>query len=125
MLEVSDDHEVVNRLWETTPTKVQVPEPLRGDFFQRRGPMPVFPDNKRTYHRYFLRGKAVLIRRDAAIGTFTKDVSRHGVGFLSPVQLMPTERIELRVPTAKLTLEVARCRRISQGCFDCGGRFVL
>ena len=60
------------------------------------------------------------------LGTYTKDVSRQGVGFLSArCSLMPKELVKLRLPTTELSLEVARCRRLDQGCFDCGARFAL
>ena len=95
------------------------------EFFAPKGATPSYYDNKRTYHRYFMRGKAVLKRGTTMLGTYTKDVSRQGVGFLSPVQLMPKELVKLRLATTELSLEVARCRRLDQGCFDCGARFAL
>jgi hypothetical protein len=125
MLEVGNGQDLMNDLWEATSAKVQLTEPLRRDFFSVKGPTPVFYDNKRTYHRYFMRGKAVLKRGKTMFGTYTKDVSRQGVGFFSPVQLLPKELVKLRLPTTELSLEVARCRRVDQGCFDCGARFAL
>jgi hypothetical protein len=60
------------------------------------------------------------------LGAFTKDVSRQGIGFLSPVQLLPMEHIGLLLANGtEYALEVSRCRRVDQDCFDCGGRFVL
>ena len=38
---------------------------------------------------------------------------------------MPKELVKLRLATTELSLEVARCRRLEQGCFDCGARFAL
>ena len=125
MLEVGNGQELMNDLWDATAAKVQLTEPLRKCFFSVKGPTPVFYDNKRTYHRYFMRGKAVLKRGKTMFGTYTKDVSRQGVGFLCPVQLLPKELVKLRLPTTELSLEVARCRRVDQGCFDCGARFAL
>jgi len=125
MLDLCHEQQLIAELWETTETKIQISESMQKDFFEVQGPTPRFYDNKRSFHRFFMRGKAVLKRRDTVFGAVTKDVSRQGVGFLSPVQLMPKERIDLRVPTAELRLEVARCRRIDKGCFDCGARFVL
>ena len=87
--------------------------------------MPLHFDSQRTYHRFYMRSKAVLTRGEERLGSFTKDVSRQGVGFLCPVQLMPLERVRLRLPSAELNLEVARCRRIADDCFECGARFVL
>lgn len=115
----------MNDLWEATASKVELPDALKATFFNAQGPAPLFHDNRRTYHRFFLRGKAVLTRGDSMIGAYTKDVSRQGVGFLSPVPLLPKERVKLRVPAAELSLEVARCRRLDSNCFECGARFAM
>ena len=72
-----------------------------------------------------MRGKAVLKRGESLHGTYTKDVSRQGVGFLSPVPLLPKERVKLRVAATELSLEVTRCRRVDPGCFECGARFAM
>ena len=93
--------------------------------FSAQGPGPVFYDNKRSYHRYFMRGKAVLKRGTTMIGTYTKDVSRQGVAFFSPIPLLPKERVKLRVPAAELSLEVTRCKRLEPNCFECGAKFAL
>ena len=125
MLEHDNGQNLMDDLWEATPSKVQLSESLSKRFFAVQGATPIYYDNKRSYHRYFMRGKAVLKRGKAIFGTYTKDVSRQGVGFLSPVQLLPKEVVKLRLPTTELSLEIARCRRVDHGCFDCGARFAL
>jgi hypothetical protein len=125
MLEVDYGKKLMEDLWQAAPTKVKLPEACAEQFFDARGAMPLHHDNRRTYHRYFMRGKAVLKRGDLLLGTYTKDVSRQGVGFLSPVQLLPKEKVKLTLPTTELSLQVARCQRIDQGCFECGARFAL
>jgi hypothetical protein len=125
MLELDDGKKMIEELWEKTTAKVELSDSLRKRYFAVQGPMPTYYDNQRTYHRYFMRGKAVLQRGDALFGTYTKDISRQGVGFLSPVQLLPKEIVKLRLPTTELSLEIARCRRVEPGCFDCGARFAL
>jgi hypothetical protein len=125
MLGRDHDQKLINRLWACATATAQLPEAMSKDFFAHRGPMESHFDNKRNYHRYYLRTKALVKRGQAVLGTYTKDVSRQGVGFLSPVQLLPKERVILHLPTAELSLEVARCRRVDQGCFECGARFAL
>jgi hypothetical protein len=125
MLEIDHGKKLMEDLWEATSTKVELPDFLKPSFFGAAGPEPVFHDNKRSYHRYFMRGKAVLKRGKTMLGTYTKDVSRQGVAFFSPVPLLPKERVKLRVPTAELSLEITRCRRIEPKCFECGARFAL
>src|SRR5262249_23084401 len=125
MLEIDHDQKLMDELWEATTEKVELPESLKLSYFSAQGPGPVRYDNRRTYHRFFMRGKAVLKRGQATFGIVTKDISRQGVAFLSPVPLLPKERVKLRVPTAELSLEISRCRRVDEKCFECGARFVL
>lgn len=125
MLERRNERSVMERMWESAGAKVRLPETLRQGFFAPQGPLPTHFENKRQYHRYYMRGKAVLKRGDEVLGTYTKDVSRQGVGFYSPVQLLPKERVQLRLPSVELSLEVTRCRRVDKECFECGARFVL
>jgi hypothetical protein len=125
MLEIDNGQKLMEDLWNSTATKLQLSAALKEEFFGAHGAGPVYFDNKRTYHRYYMRGKAVLKRGTTIIATYTKDVSRQGVAFLSPVPLMPKERVKLRVPAAELGLEVTRCRKIEPGCFECGAKFAL
>jgi PilZ domain len=125
MLDINHDEQLIDELWESAATKVSLSDSFRKLFFASHGAMPMFHDNRRAYHRYFMRGKAVVLRGDASLAAYTKDVSRQGVGFLSPVQLLPKERVKLRLPKTQLSLEIARCRRVEPGCFECGARFAL
>jgi hypothetical protein len=116
---------LIDRLWTCANATAQLPTAMSEDYFAHQGPMQLHFDNRRNYHRYYLRGKALLKRGKSVMGAYTKDVSRQGVGFLSPVQLLPKERIVIHLPTAELSLQVARCRRLDEACFECGGRFAL
>lgn len=116
---------MMDDLWVATAQHVELSDEKRQEFFGAKGAGPVVHDNKRTYHRYYMRSRAIVKRGTALLGGYTKDISRKGVGFLSPVPLMPKERVILRVRTTELSLEITRCRRIDKGCFECGGRFAL
>jgi hypothetical protein len=125
MLDLCYERELIDTAWEATSTKTRLPA-AELEFFNSKGPLPISPENKRTFHRFYLRGKALLKRRDTFLGVYTKDVSRRGIGFLSPVQLLPKEQVNLRMPgTKELMLEVTRCRRVDHGCYDAGAKFIL
>jgi hypothetical protein len=125
MLGRGHEQQLIADLWEMAEPKVELPFSLKDGFLESHGPLSAYFDDKRSFQRFFLRGKAVLKRRGSLMGAFTKDVSRQGVGFFSPVQLMPREKVQLTLASAELTLEVSRCRRLDKACFDCGGRFAL
>ena len=72
------------------------------------------------------RGKGILQRNDSYLGVYTADASRQGICFLSPVQLLPKERCRIRLPkTKEFQIEIVRCRRVDEACFECGAMFVL
>jgi hypothetical protein len=125
MLELDNGQKLMDELWQATASRVELRDAARQAFFAVHGAGPLYYDNRRIYHRYYMRGKAVLKRGTSMHGTYTKDVSRQGVGFLSPVPLLPKERVKLRTAAAELSLEVTRCRRVDPGCFECGAKFAL
>jgi hypothetical protein len=125
MLELHDGQKLTDELWNATTVKVEMSETFNCAFFQPRGPVAVSFDNKRAYHRYYMRGRAVLQRSDSTLGVYTKDISRQGIAFLSPEQLLPKERVTLCVRSATIKLEVTRCRRLDTNCFECGAKFAL
>jgi PilZ domain len=125
MLDISHERSLIADVWDTLEQKARLPVD-EVEFLALKGPTPRVYENQRSYHRFFLRGKALLKRNQTLLGVFTTDVSRRGIGFLAPVQLLPKEKINMHVPGAKeLQLEVARCHRVDDACFECGAKFVL
>lgn len=125
MLDLSDDQGVIELAWEQVEEKTELPEEL-SDFFNLRGPVPPRPGCRRAYLRFYLRGQAVLERQGKLLGVYTTDASRQGIGFLSPMQLLPKERCRIQLPkTKEFHIEIVRCRRIADACYECGGMFVL
>ena len=125
MLDISNDESVMQVAWTKVELKTNLPESMK-DFFDQHGPVPARPGCRRAYTRFYLRGKAILERNDTYFGVFTADASRAGLKFLSPVQLLPKERCRIRLPkTKEFQIEIVRCRRIDEACFECGAMFVL
>jgi PilZ domain-containing protein len=125
MLDVGYERDIIEDFWQSATSKAKLPE-SETEYCDPRGAMPCSDENLRAFHRFFLRGKALLKHRGVFHGVYTKDVSRQGVGFISPVQLLPKEQVQMRLPGAnELSLEVTRCRRVCDNCFDAGAKFVL
>jgi hypothetical protein len=125
MLDLSDDQSLMALAWEKVELKPRLPSELT-DFFDQHGAIAARPGCRRAYHRFYLRGKAILQRKEEYLGVFTVDASRQGICFLSPVQLLPKERCRIRVPkTKEFSIEIVRCRRIGEGCYECGAMFTL
>lgn len=125
MLDLSDEQRVNDASWEEADLKAQLPEEMT-DFFSYQGPTPVHPNCRRAYRRIYLRGKAVLDVDERCLGVYTVDASRQGIRFFSPIQLLPKLRVRLRLPKVReFQVEVVRCRRLGERCYDCGAVFVL
>lgn len=81
-------------------------------------------DSRRRYRRVRVTGRALAIRGDDRYGVITIDISPIGIGFLSPVQLLPKEKILLCFePAEQLVLEIRRCIRTEGTTYSCGGNF--
>ena len=125
MLDNSDDEGVMQSAWDKVELKANLPEEMT-DFYDWHGAVPARPGCRRAYLRFFLRGKGILRRKDTYLAVLTADASRQGLKFLSPVQLFPKERCRIRLPrTKEFQIEIVRCRRIDQNCYECGAMFVL
>ena len=126
MLGISHEKGVIEELWQAADACTKLPILTARYFFEPKGPMSSHFSSRRSFHRFYLRGKAVLIQSERTYGVYTTDISRQGIGFLSPRQLMPKEKWTLKLPNgAEYQLQVKRCRRESENCFACGGRFTM
>lgn len=124
MLEALDGASLIERLWAATKSQAELPD-LQSDFFDLAGPMPLHYESRRAYHRFYFRRQAVLSYDKNLLGVYTTDVSQLGIGFISPVQLFPLDRVTLLIPgPKKTTLQISRCKRLADACYQCGGTFV-
>ncbi len=124
MLGVSDEKQIVEKLWRSVEAAFELPPHMAANFFSPTGPIPAHPESRRGYQRYFLRDRAILKSGEKLFGIFTMDISRRGIGFLSPKQLMPKENIQLILTNGrKYHMLVTRCRRKGMNYFECGAKF--
>jgi hypothetical protein len=125
MLELSPDQNLINLAWDEVAIKARLPEDME-DSFERLGLTPRRSACRRAYQRFFIRGKAILRWHETHYGVYSSDASRRGIRFLSPVELPPRERARIRLPNTKeFHIEVVRCHRLDECCYDCGAVFVL
>ena len=104
------------------------------DFFQETGENSSYAEEERNNQRlkvrthgllWFERSLSFCPRTKDPVGIYTRDFSRHGIGFLAPFQLYPSEEIRVVLPTFWLKLEVVRARRITSRCFEIGSSLIL
>jgi hypothetical protein len=114
----------IDAIWHRVQQKPRIPDEAI-EFFEQSGPANLVFQSQRRFHRYYSRGIAVLNQGGTLLGVYTKDVSRDGIGFLSPIELAPQERLELHIAgVPRRRIEITRCRNLAERCFECGAVFV-
>ena len=115
---------VSDQAWNSASAHAALPKPSE-DFFAEYGATSVAENTRRRYRRMRVRGRAIAYRGSDQYGVFTNDVSPVGIGFFSPVQLLPKEEIEIFFEEfQQLQVEIRRVVRTDQQCFFCGGEFL-
>ena len=109
--------------------RIALPKSM-SDFFEQRGYVAPFEGDERRYPRAHMPTRGVMLfseslpflQRDmeSAIGVFTANISRGGMGFVSPIQLFPEERVRILLPTCWFDLRIAHCRRIAENAYRIG-----
>ncbi len=119
------DAKTLTTTWDQIHSKASLPTSAT-EFFCLRGPLPDAGECRRAHERYFLRTKAILKRRGEWHAIYLQDCSRTGVGIISPVQLFPSERVQIWIPdNPRYMLQIVRCRRIKSQSYECGTIFHL
>ncbi|HEX5105212.1 MAG TPA: PilZ domain-containing protein [Pirellulaceae bacterium] len=112
----------------------QLPQQLQTEreFFGKSGPLPAAWNELRRYPRFYLRSFAQARifppggdEPPKQCTILTCDISRGGMAFLYKKQLFPGQRIDVMLHDgAERSVEVQWCRRIGDGCYWAGGRFI-
>lgn len=117
------DHDPVtfDEVWTQIPLRAAVPSK---DYLEVTGPAPAHPNERRRFVRFRCRGRAILQKDAQFMAAYTADISRSGMGILSPIQLFPNERVQVSTVRQKLSCVVVWCLRLGKDCYQCGCRFV-
>lgn len=127
---LADDYQAeLARQFDQIACRLQLPEQWAETYFSETGALPTTFDERRSFTRYRLRGKAILElestiptipRRPQKHLVFTYDVARGGLAFLHTEQLYPSEIGRLWLPTQKVVVQVARCQYLTETCYLVG-----
>ena len=124
-------HEQLKKLILITEHKVTLPVKW-GNFFVKWENVHPYHDDRRQFMRRNFRIECILELEQSILNiprqhqyyhVYIKDLSRNGIGFLNSQQLFPGERAQLWLPTAKISVCVARCYRHNSSCYEIGARF--
>ena len=118
------------------PCHVKLPAQWQ-ETFEKMGPAPTSAQDTRRFSRFYCRGSQgraaleyrqslpALPRKYGWYGVYTMDISRGSLGFLHSEPLYPGERMRVMMSNGRhQVVEVVRCCRIGDQCFQIGSRFV-
>ncbi len=103
------------------------------DFFDEKGVAAPCHNDRRRHQRLKARTPALLWfvqplpafpRSDQPIGIFTRDLSRRGLGLVTPIALYPAEIVRVVLVTFWVEVRVANCRRVNDACYIVGTELV-
>jgi len=115
----------LEKLWASTTLKAVLPVSSE-EFFALTGPMEEKRDCRRAYERQYLRRRAVVNYEGESFGVYLQDCSRMGLGLISPIQFFPCQQIQICMDNRRIyELEIRRCRRLAERCYECGTIFIL
>ena len=115
-----------------TNWEIELPIEWTG-YFDDRGEIASYANDERSNQRLKVRTHGVLAfdrtlpfcpRSKVPVGIYTRDFSKNGVGFLSPLQIYPAEQVRILLPTFWVELEVMRARRITSKCYELGAKLI-
>jgi hypothetical protein len=125
MLGVSDETVLSEQGWAGLTSRVALPCSW-DQYAAGAGAVRAKADSRRQYCRVGLRSIAIIWIDGQPHATYTTDVSRLGIGFYSPMHLLPRKLVKIWLPGRSiLQLRIQRCRRVAEHCFECGAKFDL
>ncbi|TWT32217.1 PilZ domain protein [Posidoniimonas corsicana] len=118
---------MISELWESVVEETQLPPGEENSYFKRSGIMPTAYDERRRHRRFYYRTPAVLRVGDVEpvlLGAYCRDISRNGMGLLSPRQFLPLQQARLIISESQwYDLRVRWCRRLGEQCYHVGCDF--
>jgi hypothetical protein len=123
MLGVCDETTLSEEAWAALDSRAALPGSW-DDFMAEAGVVKHRAHSRRKFVRVGLRQIAIFWHQGQAHAGYTKNLSRIGLAFYSPIHLLPLADIRLGIPGHPVfQLTVRRCRRLKDSCFECGAVF--
>jgi hypothetical protein len=125
MLDVSSETDVFGACWSGLEEQVSLTSELRAAH-TKTGALPTTQNERRRYPRFYFWRRAILEKGGRRSAGYTRDLTKAGIGFLSPVQLFPCDEVGLTIESGQsFRVVIRRCRRLGDDCYECGAEFVL
>lgn len=123
MLDIGDVAKLSEQVWLRLTSRVELPEKLAADMRNVAG-NSLYTECKRQYARRTFHKPVIVIDGKNHHACFSKDLSRTGLGFYSPINFLPKKLIRMWLPNGEVLLvRITRCRRLGERCYEIGSRF--
>jgi hypothetical protein len=123
MLGLSNESTLTEQDWHALSSKVDLPDSI-SQHLRLQGHDGAMMGCQRRYARLPVHKMAILIDGADQHACVSKDVSRIGMGFYSPVDFLPKKTMRLWLPSGQIvSLRVMRCRRHAKNCYEIGAVF--
>lgn len=111
---------IVDALWKQADATVRMPET-----FERHSAHKELLKNahaiQRTFDRYEWQARCILLHNETLFGIVTRDLSRSGLSFYSPIEIRPGTNAEVVLPGLRiLKVKSLHTVRLDAACFECG-----
>jgi hypothetical protein len=122
MLDLLDATTLTEASWQELASRAELP--CTWQEYVAAGTAQPIQNDTRKYCRIPLRSIAIVLSGEQAYAAYAKDISKVGIGFYSPVNMLPRDFVRVWLPGhSLLRVRLARCRRLRDRCFECGGLF--
>lgn len=123
MLGLGNENTLTEQDWHALSSKVELPDSI-GHHLRLHGHDGAMMGCQRQHARLPVHKMAILIDGADQHACISKDVSRIGMGFYSPVDFLPKKTVRLWLPSGQIvSLRIARCRRRAKNCYEIGALF--
>ena len=115
--------EIIDQLWDSLGCKIALPKGEE-EYLREKESTPAVYLERRRFHRFNFRQRAIMEKDGVPFAIYTKDISREPLGFLHAEQLFPCECVTVCLRNGRrLPLEIVRCRRLAEHCYECCGTY--
>jgi hypothetical protein len=123
MLGLGNQNTLTEQDWHALTSKVELPDAI-SQHLRLHGHDGAMMGCQRRYARLPVHKMAILIDGADQHACVSKDVSRVGMGFYSPVNFLPKKTMRLWLPSGQVvSLRVTRCRRQAEHCYEIGATY--
>ncbi|WP_425399556.1 hypothetical protein [Aeoliella sp.] len=114
---------IVDALWKQAHSTVQLPPTMELHSPHAKSP-PKIHTALHSFDWYKWQTRCILLCGETLFGILSRDLSRSGIGFYSPIEVRPGETAEVVLPSLRvLKIKSLHSTKLNDVCYECGACF--